>query len=326
MSEKTKALVPTQAPTAIGSGVVLTTFDDHSRFARAAALAQMAGPAHTKDTIDTATACAFMRIQFGAELGFGPMSSLANVHLIEQPGGGVKPSPSAAMIAARLIATGNGYSVVELSSEACELDFGAGPNGNPRMSRFTLEDAKTAGLRFTSFGKNGKPGKPTNWSKFPRNMLFARALTNGAKWYHPEMFGGAVYTPDEISTGIAAEDAPLPAIVVASEDAPTDPIMVEAQSVSEKQETKSEPQDKETKAGAAIRLFKKVGVCQEQLEGIGGADKPAAEWTDSDFADLKGKLGTIRATEFSARPTVIKDIFGLTGSSEPPEREPGMEG
>jgi hypothetical protein len=56
-----------------------------------------------------------------------------------------------------------------------------------------MQDAQAAGLT----GKD-------NWRKFPRNMLFARALSNGVRWYAPDIFNGAtVYTPDELG---AAED------------------------------------------------------------------------------------------------------------------------
>jgi hypothetical protein len=32
-------------------------------------------------------------------------------------------------------------------------------------------------------------------------MLYARALSNGAKWYCPDVFGGPIYTPDELGRG-----------------------------------------------------------------------------------------------------------------------------
>ena len=37
-----------------------------------------------------------------------------------------------------------------------------------------------------------------SWKHYPRNMLFSRAISNGAKWYCPDLFGGPVYTPDEM--------------------------------------------------------------------------------------------------------------------------------
>ena len=47
------------------------------------------------------------------------------------------------------------------------------------------------------------PGSP--WEKYPRNMVFARALTNGARWYCPDVFNGPIYTPDELGAGVAID-------------------------------------------------------------------------------------------------------------------------
>ena len=51
-------------------------------------------------------------------------------------------------------------------------------------STFTIDDAKKAGTK--------------NVDKFPKNMLFARAMSNGVRWYTPDIFNGSVYTPEEL--------------------------------------------------------------------------------------------------------------------------------
>jgi len=52
-------------------------------------------------------------------------------------------------------------------------------------SEFTAADAAKAGTQ--------------NMGKFPRNMLFARAMSNGVRWYCPDVFSGnSVYTPEEL--------------------------------------------------------------------------------------------------------------------------------
>lgn len=57
------------------------------------------------------------------------------------------------------------------------------------VSRFTLDDARSANL-IKSKGA---------WETSPRNMLLARAMSNGAKWFVPEVFAGMpVYTDGEI--------------------------------------------------------------------------------------------------------------------------------
>ena len=35
-------------------------------------------------------------------------------------------------------------------------------------------------------------------TKFARNMLYARCLTNGARWYCPDVYAGGIYTPEEM--------------------------------------------------------------------------------------------------------------------------------
>src|SRR4029077_11710975 len=74
-------------------------------------------------------------------------------------------------------------------NEACEIVFTRKGRPLTPSSVFTLEDAERAGLR------------GDNYRKFPRNMLFARAMTNGARVHCPEVFVGAVYTPDELVDG-----------------------------------------------------------------------------------------------------------------------------
>jgi recombinational DNA repair protein RecT len=58
-----------------------------------------------------------------------------------------------------------------------------------------MKDAKAAGL----------DGKDV-WKKYPRNMLFGRAMTNGCRWYCPDIFGGkSVYTPEELNADFSLE-------------------------------------------------------------------------------------------------------------------------
>ena len=60
------------------------------------------------------------------------------------------------------------------------------------------------------------------WKNFPRNMLYARAISNGAKWHCPDVFGGPVYTPDELGatidgeTGEMIDVSPTPAAAISA--------------------------------------------------------------------------------------------------------------
>ena len=133
------------------------------------------------------------KIMAGRELGFGPFASVNGIHIIQG-----KPTVGANLMAAAVRAHPRyDYRVKELSDTICELEFldNGKPAGN---SRFTIEEAKIAEL---STGKN-----QATWKKYPRNMLFARAMSNGVRWYAPDIFSGnAVYLPEELDAEVDAD-------------------------------------------------------------------------------------------------------------------------
>lgn len=122
---------------------------------------------------------AAVRIMAGQEIGIPPFASLTGIHIIQG-----KPTLGAGLMASRVKGSGKyDYKVVEQNDKICSIDFyqGAEKIGN---STFTIEDAKKAGTK--------------NLEKFPKNMLFARAMSNGVKWFTPDIFAGPVYVPEEM--------------------------------------------------------------------------------------------------------------------------------
>ena len=141
-----------------------------------------------KDATDAAQAV--VKVLAGQELGFGPVASMTGIHIIKG-----RVTLSANLIGAAVKRSGRyDYQVIRLDDAECTIDFYTGAGDEVRKigtSAFTIEDAKRAGLI-----------SGDNWKKYPRNMLFARALSNGAKWYCPDVFGGPVYTPDELGVPV----------------------------------------------------------------------------------------------------------------------------
>lgn len=134
---------------------------------------------------------AIVKIQAGMELGLGAFEAMQGINVIQG-----KTAMTAQLVASRIKKSGKyNYRIVRHDDEACVLDFYEGGE-KVGSSSFTIDDAKNAGLG------------GGNYNKYPRNMLFARAVTNGARWYCPDVFGGAVYTEDELRAPLAAEPAP----------------------------------------------------------------------------------------------------------------------
>ena len=137
---------------------------------------------------DTKSAAqAIVKIQAGQEIGIPPFAAMTGIHIIQG-----KPTIGAGLIASRVKGSGKyDYKVIEASEKVCSIDFYQG-NTKIGNSTFTIEDAKKALTK--------------NIDKFPKNMLFARAISNGVKWYCPDIFSGPVYVPEEMQV-VTTEEA-----------------------------------------------------------------------------------------------------------------------
>lgn len=124
---------------------------------------------------------AVVKIMAGAEMGISPFQAMSGIHIIQG-----KPTIGAGLMASRVKASGKyNYKVTEMTDKVCTIDFTE--SGQPiGTSTFTIDDAKKAGTK--------------NLDKFPRNMLFARAMSNGVRWFCPDIYEGPVYVPEEMES------------------------------------------------------------------------------------------------------------------------------
>jgi hypothetical protein len=145
------------------------------------------------DTRDAAQA--MVKIQAGRELGLGAVASMTGIYIVK---GRVS---LAAQTMGLLVQRSNKYRYrqVELTDKVCTIRFfeGADPVGE---STFTVAEANRAGTQ--------------NMGKFPKNMLWARAMSNGCRWYCPEVFGGPVYTPEELGEQVDGQGAPVQPLTI----------------------------------------------------------------------------------------------------------------
>lgn len=141
---------------------------------------------------NTAIAQLATKIMAGKELGYGPYAAVNGIHIIQG-----KPQISANLMAAAVKAHPRyDYRVLKMDDEEVVIRFLEDGKAIGDSS-FTAADAKRAGTQ--------------NTQKYPRNMLFARAISNGVRWYAPDVFyGNSVYVEGEIG----GEEMDTPAYIV----------------------------------------------------------------------------------------------------------------
>jgi hypothetical protein len=142
----------------------------------------LARSGYFQDARDAAKAA--VKVMAGAELGFGPIASMRGVDIIKG-----EVSLSAGLTAALVRGSAEyDYEIKRWDDQGCTLVFTR--HGEPLSPEITFDqkDAERARL----LGGD-------NYRKFPRSMYFARAMTMGARAHCPDLFGGSVYTPDELA-------------------------------------------------------------------------------------------------------------------------------
>lgn len=132
-----------------------------------------------------------VKVLTGIEMGFPSIASMTGIHIVKG-----KVQIGAGLIAAAIKRSAKyNYKIAKdehglprFNNQECVLVFLEKLDGQWEecgISSFTIEDARKAGTG--------------NLEKFPRNMLFARAMSNGAKWFCPDIFLGVTpYTEGEI--------------------------------------------------------------------------------------------------------------------------------
>lgn len=156
------------------NAIIPTNLEDLQRIAR-----MCAESGFFQDARQLAQAC--VKIAAGAEYGVPPIVSMAKVNIIKG-----RVSISAEIMASSMKHAGYKLKVRFEGEQICTITV-IDPDGiELGDSTFSMDDAKRAGL----LGGEG-------WRKYPRNMLYARAVSNAARWFAPEVLTGAI-TPEEL--------------------------------------------------------------------------------------------------------------------------------
>jgi hypothetical protein len=190
-------------------------------------------------------------ILYGAEMGIGPMQSLNSIHVIE---GRAAMSPE--LMRAMVARHGHRIDVLENSSTACEMKGSRSDTGSTATVRWTMDDAKLAGLA----GKN-------NWKTYPRAMLMARCTSELCRILFPDIIAGLSYTPEEVASIEGVEVDMVDEIPeVTEEPAVEEPVVAEI--------IDEEDDERRVKIGSAVQ-----DIAKEMVESgvTGNATTPSYE-------------------------------------------------
>lgn len=192
------SLVPTTqlAPLVAQEGYTSTGNQWMDLVGPAAELARMIAatefvPAEMRNKPAAVTAC----ILYGAEIGIGPMQSLAKVDIVKG-----RPAPRAEL--ARALALAAGHEVWVEESTNTRVSVAGRRRGSDHVQKvtWTLDDVKKAGISNAAYGK------------FPRQMLLARASAELVRAMCPDALGGITMFAEEVE---AADNADTPATAAA---------------------------------------------------------------------------------------------------------------
>ena len=238
-------------------GAIIKSYNDVESVARA-----MVASGFFTDA--TKVSQAIVKIMAGNEIGIGPFGAMNGIHIIQG-----KPAFGANIMASKVKASRRyNYRVTEMTDANCTIEFMEHFNGawqTVGVSSFSRDDAKKAGTK--------------NLDKFPRNMLFSRAISNGVRWYCPDVMNGStVYTPEELGADVDQDGNVIDGVVTPNEVEPLDEIV--DGDFSEQPLTQAElsaaVQDTRTPRDKWARPMKPA-VLKEALEKKFAVSKPATE-------------------------------------------------
>lgn len=143
---------------------------------------------------------AVVKIMAGKELGLSAFESMASIYIVN----GKLALTSKAMASLIKRSKKYDYTVDSLSETECSISFydTSTPDHRPLgISTFTFKDAAKAGLVNKDV-----------WKNYPKNMLFARTLSNGARFYCPDAICG-YYAEEELQDLEQAPISPMTQVI-----------------------------------------------------------------------------------------------------------------
>jgi hypothetical protein len=140
---------------------------------------------------EEAIAQAFVKIELGESMGFTPAESMQGIDIIKG-----RPAIGAHLRATRMKAAGYDWQFARHDEKGCKVFLFR--NGKPLLNK----DGSQANCEFTEAEANrinkGRDGTlKDNWKNAPKNMYFARTITNAQRWFASEVLNVRILSTEE---------------------------------------------------------------------------------------------------------------------------------
>jgi hypothetical protein len=256
-------------------------------------------PKEFRNKPDAITAC----ILYGAELGLGPMVSLSKIAVIQG-----KPAPYAELGRALALAAGHEIWVEESTNTRVTVSGKRKGSTHVQTVTWTSDDVKKAGI------------SNHNYTKYPRQMLLARASAELVRAMCPDALGGIAVFAEE-AEGMA-DDGPVAASEPAKpankrrrlqpvEEQPDAPPVEDAGEI-----TQTEDGPTKAQTGKAMALFTEISVTDrdERLSLTSSyIGREIESWKDVTKAEAATVIDRLENAAASLRPVGNRDLPPLPG-------------
>jgi hypothetical protein len=272
-----------QALTVIPPPVPAFSMGDIRGIAEAIAKGGMFG---SKDPYAVLTLCLLAQAE-----GQHPAIVFRDYHIIQG-----KPAKKADAMLRDFLSGGGKVEWHTLTNECADATFSHPAGGSARID-WTMARAKTAGLATAM------------WSKFPRQMLRSRVISEGVRTIYPGATSG-LYVPEEVSEFEQRGDTPAERMEAPANETPTMEMREEAQAAPARQRPAPLTGKHKTRAAARVaygEIVRELNACEDDetlsayLETIAEdieqfqTELPAA-W-EGDGADFIGLRAEIEAAQ-----------------------------
>lgn len=139
--------------------------------------------------VDTAEKAITIALK-GRELGIPPMQAFSHIHIIQG-----KPTISSELMLSLIYKNCPGAVInyLETTNQVCIIEA-VRPGHKPTKFKYTIEDAKNAGLL-----------SKDSWKNYPSAMLRARTVSIVARALFPDAIMGCSYIPEEVGAEVGEE-------------------------------------------------------------------------------------------------------------------------